>query len=180
MNVPQQVPGSRQLWRLSNYERLESHSMPGGRWVPPGISVIVLDESPLAAICARLALAEAEHPRQLPRNYCLLAVEVPQEAIAVPVLPRSWQADRLATRATGLAWLDQGSALLLRVPAVAGGFQYLLNCRHAAMAQCRVLSVMRAPFLPYESQVSAFVSASGGWLARTPGLGRQDWPSVDK
>ncbi|SAI65567.1 Uncharacterized conserved protein [Bordetella ansorpii] len=157
------------LWRLSNSGLLGGGFYPGGRWLPAGAPVVLLDPSPLAAICARLALVEAEHPRKLPRQYRLLEVSVPGRAgTQVCTPPRNWRTDLPATRALGHAWLEAGADLMFRVPTLAGGEQYLLNCGHPAIADCQVRSVATQPF---EDQPGLFGggvawSSERDWLAK--------------
>ncbi len=158
-----------QLWRLSNSGMLSGGFYPGGRWLPAGAPVVLLDPTPLAAICARLALVEAEHPRKLPRQYRLLEVQVPGDAgMHVCAPPRNWRTDLPATRALGHAWLETGNDLMFKVPTLAGGEQYLLNCSHPAMLQCHVRSVATQPF---EDQPALFDgvaawSSERDWLAK--------------
>lgn len=156
------------LWRLSNSASLASSACPGNRWVPPGANVVLLHESALAAICARLSLVEAEHPRRLPRAYRLLEVAVPSRSAWVPELPRTWRTDMAATRIVGNAWLDEGRHLMMRVPGLSGGWQYLLNGDHPDLARCKVVSSSMAPFSPYVEDMSGSLGGSHDWLAKTP------------
>jgi len=159
------------LWRLSNSDSLDGGPHPGGRWLGGGVPVVVLDPTPLAAICARLALVEAQHPRKLPHSYRLLEVLVPQRCILALPPPRAWRQDTAAARAFGHAWLEEGKSLVLRVPSISGAEQFLLNCGHADMALCRVQSRFAHPF---EEQLEAVgpLLADGDWLVRTSTAGR--------
>ncbi|ARP95256.1 hypothetical protein CAL15_13195 [Bordetella genomosp. 13] len=158
-----------QLWRLSNSGLLSGGFYPGGRWLPAGAHVVLLDSTPLAAICARLALVEAGHPRQLPRAYRLLEVQVPEAArVHVCTPPRNWRTDLPATRALGHAWLEAGTDLMFKVPTLAGGEQYLLNCAHPGAADCRVRFVAEQPF-EERSELFGGVAAwsvDRDWLAK--------------
>lgn len=159
------------LWRLSNSTVLASQDHPGNRWVAPGANVVLLHDSALAAICARLSLVEAEHPRRLPRGYRLMEIAVPGRSSSAPRLPHTWRSDLPATRAIGHDWLDEQRSLLMQVPGMSGGWQYLLNCDHPDMARCKVVSCATAPFSPYVDAMSA-VDQAHDWLAKTPQMAR--------
>lgn len=153
------------LWRLSNSQDLLPRARPAGRWHGAGAAVVVLDATPAAAVFARLAQAEVAHPRALPRNYFLLEVRVPPQAVADPRPLAAWQTDLQASRAFGNAWLAQGEALLLKVPSAAGGCQYLLNADHPQLAQCQIVSSVAYPFTPHLTGIDGAVLDGAGWLA---------------
>jgi len=152
------------LWRLSNSEDLLPRARPAGRWHDAGAPVLVLDASPAAAVFARLAQSEAEHPSALPRHYVLLEVSVPEAAVDEVRAPTHWRTDTAATRAAGNAWLARGDALLLRVPSAAGGAQYLLNAAHPQLAHCRIVSALAYPFGSHLAGVGRAVQEGAGWL----------------
>jgi len=154
------------LWRLSNRDTLGGISYPGGRWLAKGAPAVVLDPTPLSAICSRLALAEAAHPRQLPHSYRLLEFEVPPRSIHAPAAPHGWHYDAEAARVFGHDWLDRGEFLLLRVPSIAGREQFLLNRQHPDMALCRIQSCTGYPFDGQLDALQPFL-AGQDWLART-------------
>lgn len=111
----------------------------GGRWNGVGSVVIYLADS--------LALAQLEKrvhtPQRPPRDMVAVEVSLPAAALVAaqtPVLPPGWNADnvdwsvgRTASQAIGDAWLEEGAALLLRVPSVVvpAGWNYLFNPAHA-------------------------------------------------
>lgn len=79
----------------------------------------------------------------------------------------NWVDNLAHTRELGDAWFSEGEHLLLRVPTVSGGHQYLFNCLHPGAAHCRVLSSSTHPF----DEILAGAGASSGlagqdWLAR--------------
>lgn len=152
------------LWRLSNSLDLQPRARPAGRWHGAGEPVVLLDASPAAAVFARLAQTEVDHPHALPRHYFLLEVAVPDHAVSEVPAPVHWQTDTAATRALGNAWLARGDTLLLRVPSLAGGVQYLLNAGHPQLAQCQILSSLAPPFDPHLSTIAAAVQDGVGWL----------------
>src|SRR3546814_2333345 len=68
------------LWRLCNGDEFWSNAGAQGRWHPAGHGVIVLEATPVAALCAALAFAEVPHPGALPATYCLHQVWIPTQA----------------------------------------------------------------------------------------------------
>ncbi|MGE8632773.1 MAG: RES family NAD+ phosphorylase [Achromobacter piechaudii] len=162
------------LWRLSNARDLMPRARPAGRWHGAGAPVIVLEASAAAAVLARLVLAEVAHPRSLPRHYQLLAVTAPAGSVDQAAAPLRWQTDLRATQVVGDAWLDEGSSLLLRVPASGGGFQYLLNTAHPDMARCRVASSAVYPYAPHLGAMAAAVRENADWLAPASEAAQRD------
>lgn len=152
------------LWRLSNSEDLMPRARPAGRWHYAGAPVLTLDASPAAAVFARLAHAEAEHPRSLPRHYVLLEIEAPRAMVADVQAPVHWRTDTLSTRAAGNVWLARGDALLLCVPSPAGGVQYLLNAAHPRIGQCRIVAALAYPFDQHLAGIAHAVQEGAGWL----------------
>ncbi|AEC18802.1 hypothetical protein PT7_0262 [Pusillimonas sp. T7-7] len=153
------------LWRLCNGTQFWDNHNAGGRWYPPGRGVIALDPTPAAALCAALAFAEVAHPRLLPSGYRLHQLEVPQEATLPVQAPRRWHSDLQLTRALGQDWLDTGKSLLLCVPTVHGGYQYLLNTRHPDAQKCRLQASFSYPFGQSVAQVQSLLSEDAEWLA---------------
>ncbi len=144
------------LWRISNYPDLSGAGgvIHPGRWHNRGRPVVYLAESAAGALLEVLVHVEAKHPAELPRDYQLLEVDVPDEARIEDIetesaaLPEGWQSDLSATRRLGDRWLASGSSLLLRVPSVVVGRTYnlLFNPLHALAARCTIVSVVRYPF----------------------------------
>jgi RES domain-containing protein len=115
------------LWRLVPEARAnaaftgEGARKYGGRWNPPGASVVYLAE--------HLSLAALEIYVHLPRAalakpYLAFRVSVPEavpfEEMEAGRLPEDWSQEPpgTATQALGREWLDQGGRLLLAVPSV--------------------------------------------------------------
>lgn len=145
------------LWRISNYADLSGSGalLHSGRWHHRGRPVVYLAQSAAAALLEVLVHIEASHPGELPRDYQLLEVEVPDDtAVTDAVWPATGAGrpglslDLSATRRIGDQWLAGGTSLLLRVPSVVVGrtFNVLLNPAHAQAPSCRVVSVARYPF----------------------------------
>lgn len=141
------------LWRISNYADLSGAGgvLRGGRWHHRGRPVVYLAESPAGALVEALVHVQVSHAGELPANYQLLEVAVPDDVHAEPVLlpdGGAWRENVAFTRGCGDAWLASGRSLLLRVPSVvvARSFNCLFNPTHPKAAQCKVLSVASYPF----------------------------------
>ncbi|MBS0372797.1 MAG: RES family NAD+ phosphorylase [Proteobacteria bacterium] len=145
------------LWRISNYADLSGAGglAHHGRWHNRGRPVIYLAESAAAALLEVLVHVEAAHPGELPAQYQLLEIAVPDGVsitnVALPdgaPLAEGWQADLITTRRCGDAWLAKGASLLLRVPSAVVGRTHnlLLNPLHPEITGCRIVSAARYPF----------------------------------
>jgi RES domain-containing protein len=139
------------LWRISNYADLNGTGgvLHSGRWHHRGRPVVYLAESPAGALLHILVQAELRSPADLPSDYQLLEVEVPDSAQIQPAgLPPEHLQQTTRTRRCGDAWLASGASLLLRVPSVVVGRTHnlLFNPAHLLAPQCRVVSVARCPF----------------------------------
>ena len=141
------------LWRISNYADLGGVGglMRQGRWHHRGRPVVYLASSAASALLETLVHLEAATPSELPRDYQLLELEVPDDALVFDAPEQTaadWRQHLTLTRRFGDQWLAAGQSLLLRVPsAVVGRTMILLfNPMHPQAAQCRVVSVARFPF----------------------------------
>ena len=141
------------FWRISNYADLTGAGglLHRGRWHSRGRPVVYLAESAASALLEVLVHIEASHPSELPRQYQLLEVEVPDDASIIDVagpLQEGWQDDLAASRRVGDRWLAEGASLLLRVPSAVVGrtFNVLYNPAHPQAPQCRIVSVAKYPF----------------------------------
>ncbi|SHI25262.1 RES family NAD+ phosphorylase [Pollutimonas bauzanensis] len=159
-----------QLWRLCNGAEFWSNSGAAGRWHPAGHGVIVLDATPVAAICAALEFAEVPHPGALPATYRLHQVCIPTNATMAVTAQRRWRLDLKATRAIGQAWLEAGESPVLCVPALSGGHQYLLNTAHPDCRHCRLDGRWSYPFGPGMAAVEHVLQQGSEWLAVLPQL----------
>lgn len=153
------------FWRLCNGEQFWPNSGAQGRWHAADRGVIVLEATPVAALCAALAFAEVPHPSALPATYCLHRIWIPTNAIRTAAVPRRWQMDPKATQAVGQAWLDAGESLVLSVPSGSGGHQYLLNSYHADVRACRLDGYWSYPFEPGTVDVEPILQSGAEWLA---------------
>ena len=141
------------LWRISNYADLSGVGglLHGGRWHHRGRPVVYLAESPAGALVEALVHTQASHADELPTNYQLLEVAVPDGLLPEQVQLSdgvNWREELAFTRGCGDAWLASGRKLLLRVPSavVARSFNCLFNPLHPEAGHCQVLSVARVPF----------------------------------
>ncbi len=154
-----------QLWRLCNGTEFWNSSGSAGRWHPTDHGVIVLYETPVAALCAALEFAEVAHPGALPAASCLHRVQIPLNATVAVKAQRRWPLDLKATRAIGLAWLEAGESLVLCVPSMSGGHQYLLNTAHPDCQACRLEGHWSYPFEPGRVDVEPILQSGAEWLA---------------
>ena len=130
------------LWRISNHLSLvgEGGLRASGRWHTRGTRVVYCAENPAAAFLEILVHFEIEI-RDLPARYRLLKIAVPDDVRVQRASPddlnRDWLENTHATRATGDAWLAQGSTALLTVPSaiVPETFNVLLNPAHPDAAR---------------------------------------------
>lgn len=141
------------LWRISNYADLSGTGglMQRGRWHHRGRPIVYLAGSAASALLETLVHIEAATPAELPGNYQLLEVELPDDASLLEAPAQTspgWQQDLTLTRRIGDQWLASGASLLLRVPSAVVGrtFNLLFNPAHPQAALCRVVSVARYPF----------------------------------
>lgn len=113
--------------------------------------MVYLAESPAGALVEALVHVQAASIAELPKNYQLLEIGLPDDASSddlSPKLGRSWRDEPAATRALGDAWLAAQGSLLLRVPSAVVGrsFNRLFNPQHAQAASAKVLSLAHYPF----------------------------------
>ncbi|TGE18077.1 RES family NAD+ phosphorylase [Hymenobacter elongatus] len=122
-----------------------------GRWHEKGTPILYTSE--------HLSLAKLEvlaNSPSLPRNYFALTLEVPDATpireINMAQLPANWQQMPYPLELAQLtrAWLDEGSHWIMKVPSAHAPteWNYLLNPRHPAHEQLRVISLEPHPFDP--------------------------------
>ncbi len=144
------------LWRISNYADLGGVGglTRQGRWHHRGRPIVYLASSAASALLETLVHLEAATPSELPRNYQLLEVALPDHAsildAPMPPAPQDgdWRQHLTHTRRIGDQWLAAGSSLLLRVPSAVVGrtVNLLFNPAHAQASACQVVSVAKFPF----------------------------------
>ena len=141
------------LWRISNHADLSGAGglLHSGRWHSCGRPVVYLAESPAGALVQALVHVQAASAAELPKNYQLLEIALPDDVSSDDLsakLGRSWRDEPASTPAFGDAWLAAQGSLLLRVPSAVVGrsFNRLFNPQHAQAASAKIKSVARYPF----------------------------------
>lgn len=107
----------------------------GGRWNPPGISVVYTSES--TALAAFEALVHVDSDL-LPDNLVILSAEIPDTfpipTISPKQLPKDWQSMPAPStlQALGSDWIRSGQTIGLRVPSavIPQEWNILLNPAH--------------------------------------------------
>jgi len=122
----------------------------GGRWNRQGSTkVLYTASSPSLAILEKIVHVNLA---TMPRDMCLITIEVPDKAGLISVsekdLPKGWSdtpgPDEL--KEVGEKWVSEGKTLLLRVPSAASPHEvdFLINPSHREMARVRVVEVESA------------------------------------
>lgn len=141
------------LWRISNYVDLTGVGglISSGRWHSRGTEIVYLAENPAAALLERLVHLEID-PDDLPSNYRLLSVEIPNDiafdTVDVDDLPPEWRNTDATTQLIGDSWLHARRTPLLRVPSAItpDTLNWLLNPKHPDAVNAKVINVIDAPF----------------------------------
>ena len=117
-----------------------------GRWNDRGRPITYCSTGP--ALCVLEKLVHIEDASLIPDDTVLVRYEVPDdlrvEDSPLEALPEAWRMDVRLTRSIGNAWLDGGSACLLRVPSAvvpipdANDRYLIVNHRHADAARITV------------------------------------------
>jgi len=93
----------------------------GGRWNPPGVSLVYASTT---LALAALELFVNVEPEEVPGAFVSIAVQAPDhasiESVEIASLPHGWRRCPApqALQAIGLRWLERGDTLLLSVPSV--------------------------------------------------------------
>ena len=154
------------LWRLSGADYAERFDggfglEHDGRWNERGRLITYCSTGP--ALCLLEKLAHIEDAGLLPDDTVLVRYEVPDdlriEESPLDGLPENWRADERLTRSIGNAWLDRGSACLLRVRSVivpvpdTDDRNIIVNHRHGDAARIAISSIEK---FDYDPRLSAF------------------------
>lgn len=138
------------VWRISRqrYTSLDGEGarLNGGRWNSEGTAVIYTSATLSLAALEYLVHVDVE---DAPTDLCALKIAIPDDApleeVPLSELPDDWARveDHPACTSRGDAWAGRGAALVLRVPSaiIPAEHNYLINPRHPAMTQVRVVSV---------------------------------------
>ena len=154
------------IWRLSGAEFAErfdggfglSHD---GRWNERGRPITYCSTGP--ALCVLEKLVHIEDASLIPDDTVLVRYEVPDdlrvEDAPLDSLPAAWRTDVRLTRTIGNAWLDGGSACLLRVPSAvvpirdANDRNLVVNHQHEGAAR---ITISRLEAFAYDPRLFAF------------------------
>jgi RES domain-containing protein len=116
----------------------------GGRWNSEGKPMVYLTSSRSLAVLEALAHLS---PTNLPDDYCIMTIEVPDSFTEVDInsLAENWDEFPIpnGVRQTGNSFLDANKYLLLKVPSaiVNEEFNYLMNPLHPDAASVKTLSL---------------------------------------
>jgi RES domain-containing protein len=119
----------------------------GGRWNSEGKAMVYLASSRSLAVLEALAHLS---PTNMPDDFCMMTVEVPDdfEEVDVATLPPDWQEypEIQTLKQTGNDFLKNKRNLLLKVPSalVNEEYNYLMNPLHAKAVSVKVVS--KKPF----------------------------------
>lgn len=137
------------LWRISNYADLDGQGglFVDGRWHSRGRPIVYLAEHSALALTEVLVHFDLA-PDDLPDRYQLIEVECSGSIDECPELPADWSRDQPLTQSIGDQWLENVSALMLRVPSavVPKSYNYLFNPLHSEAGQARIIAVASYPF----------------------------------
>jgi RES domain-containing protein len=120
----------------------------GGRWNSEGRAMVYLASSRSLAVLEALAHLS---PTNIPDDYCIMIVEVPDHSfteLAIDTLPQYWSEypEPNILKQIGNQFLTQKKNLLLKVPSaiVKEEFNYLLNPLHEDAEKVKIVS--KQPF----------------------------------
>jgi RES domain-containing protein len=141
------------LWRLSRERHLdqalkgEGARRFGGRWNSRGVAVVYTSESLELALLEALVHLDVD---ALPKDYWQLCFEVDEALIEGPPrrLPKGWDAPPPylpRVQKIGDAWIREGGALAMRVPAsvLPARSNVLINPAHSDIGSVREVSRSR-------------------------------------
>jgi RES domain-containing protein len=120
----------------------------GGRWNSEGKPTVYLASSRSLAVLEALAHLS---PTNIPDDYCMMIVEVPDNAAAeldVKLLPQHWHEypEQNILKQIGNKFLSDKKSLLLKVPSaiIKEEYNYLLNPLHSDADKVKIIS--KQPF----------------------------------
>ena len=142
------------LYRISSCKYIDDLTGTGGlyadgRWHEKGTRILYTSE--------RVSLAKLEtlaNSVVLPKNQCLLTIELPNdimpETVDIHDLPKDW-GDFPYTKglvAITKRWIDQNQSLLLKVPSAqaSGEYNVLINPQHQDVAKIKIISTAPIKF----------------------------------
>ena len=144
------------LWRISDFTDLrgEGGLFASGRWHTRGHRIVYLADHPASALLEVLVHLEVVID-DVPANYHLLAVEVPDDVVSraesvTTSLPDGWMEDISVSRKLGDDWLISQRCALLGVPSAIVPYttNWLLNPRHADADAIRIIETIHGVLDP--------------------------------
>lgn len=143
------------LWRISTFSNLsgEGGLLAPGRWHSRGRQIVYLADHPALALLETIVHLQVD-AQDLPNDYKLLAVEVPDELtieiVDISRLKTTWRTDLESSRRLGDEWADSRRKALLSVPSVIvpSAFNFVLNPSHPESKKVRVVNVTNIAFDP--------------------------------
>ncbi|MGH6924955.1 MAG: RES family NAD+ phosphorylase [Propylenella sp.] len=148
------------VWRLTptDFAHLldgEGSRFAGGRWNSPGKAVLYTSSHLSLSVLEALVHLPPPLRRDLPEMEAV-RIAVPDDAIAEDISIDRFRrlmagSEPLAVcRAAGDAWLERGTALLLRAPSVVVSeeLNLMINPAHGRMREVRIVSSRRFSFDP--------------------------------
>jgi RES domain-containing protein len=140
------------LWRISRHRDLSGTGglRASGRWHYAGRPIVYLAESPASAL---LEVCVHTSANDVPPDFTLLRIEGPDAKIPmirIENLPAEWTSRLEVTRDLGSAWLEKGTAALLKVPSaiVPETANFLFNPLHPDAAKFQIAAAFSYPFDP--------------------------------
>lgn len=140
------------LYRITNAKYADDLSgngarLYGGRWNSEGKPMLYLASSRSLAVLESLAHLVSTN---IPANFLILSIEVPDDFLAVPenILPDNWNEypEQHILKQIGNSFLQRNEHLLLKVPSalVPEEFNYLMNPLHPKAGKVKVIN--KTPF----------------------------------
>ena len=124
-------------------------AMYGGRWNKKGSPVLYTGESPEIALLETIV----HSPPLLVPDYDILVIEIPEDSItklSINQLPKNWKDYPAPTILSEIAekWINEGKTMALQVPSciIPSAYNYIINCRHVAYSQVKIISRARFHF----------------------------------
>jgi RES domain-containing protein len=129
----------------------------GGRWNNKGVALLYTSDS--VSLCTLEVLVHSENG-ELPRNYVLHTLEIPDELpiyeFPMDKIPADWQTfpHSEAARRIGDQFVKEGKYAVLKVPSaiVPNDFNYLLNPGHVDFSKIKITNTE-----DYEFDIRLFV-----------------------
>ncbi len=121
----------------------EGARLHGGRWNSPGRAVIYACETQTGAMLEKLVHTNG----RMPKHQVCVTYQAPDSLDVASLEPKDvagWgDADMIASRKAGDAWLDNGKTVVLRVPSIVFEVErnVLINPVHADFRRIRVAAV---------------------------------------